>query len=152
MSDAYGVFRQVDGYTERAIFIIDKEGVIQYIDVHDIDQQPDNEVLRNVIREVDPHAAQVFTPFEQEEEEVPNGGVVLYCTNWCKDCRLARAWLNEHEIDYIEVDVDYNQAARDRVRRWGKGALITPTFDVDGTIVLDYDEARLEEIFKNYAK
>jgi len=32
----YGVLR-VEGYAERAIFIIDKIGIIRYIDIHDID-------------------------------------------------------------------------------------------------------------------
>ena len=40
----YGVLRQ-EGYSERAIFIIDAEGIIRYIDIHDIDDQPDNNVL-----------------------------------------------------------------------------------------------------------
>ena len=38
-------------------FIIDREGIIRYIDVHDIDQQPDNNELRAVIRRIDPEAA-----------------------------------------------------------------------------------------------
>jgi peroxiredoxin (alkyl hydroperoxide reductase subunit C) len=40
----YGVLRS-DGMSERAIFIVDKQGVIRYIDVHDINQRPLLEVL-----------------------------------------------------------------------------------------------------------
>jgi peroxiredoxin len=40
----YGVLRD-GGITERAIFIIDKEGIIRYIDIHDINKQPDNAEL-----------------------------------------------------------------------------------------------------------
>ena len=36
----YGVFRS-DGFTERAIFIIDKEGIIRFIQVSDINKKPD---------------------------------------------------------------------------------------------------------------
>ena len=36
----YGVLRS-DGTTERAPFVIDKQGVIRYIDVHDINERPD---------------------------------------------------------------------------------------------------------------
>ena len=39
VADLYGVLRS-DGTTERAIFIIDKEGIIRYIDVHDINKRP----------------------------------------------------------------------------------------------------------------
>ena len=40
----YGVLRS-DGVSERAIFIIDKKGIIRYIDVHDINQRPKLEAL-----------------------------------------------------------------------------------------------------------
>jgi len=35
----YGVLRS-DGVSERAIFVVDKKGVIRYIDVHDINERP----------------------------------------------------------------------------------------------------------------
>ena len=44
VAQRYGVLR-AEGFSERAIFIIDKKGIIRYVDVHDIDEQPDNEVL-----------------------------------------------------------------------------------------------------------
>ena len=40
----YGVLRS-DGVTERALFVIDKKGVIRYIDVHDINKRPPLEHL-----------------------------------------------------------------------------------------------------------
>jgi len=40
----YGVLRS-DGVSERALFVIDKKGIIRYMDVHDINQRPYLEVL-----------------------------------------------------------------------------------------------------------
>ena len=40
----FGILRS-DGTAERAIFIIDKKGIIRYIDVHDINQRPSLEQL-----------------------------------------------------------------------------------------------------------
>jgi peroxiredoxin len=40
----YGVLRS-GGVTERALFIIDKKGIIRYIDIHDINSRPNLEVL-----------------------------------------------------------------------------------------------------------
>ena len=40
----YGVKRK-EGYSERAIFVIDKKGIIRYIDIHDIGDRPSNRVL-----------------------------------------------------------------------------------------------------------
>ena len=48
VADTYGVLRS-DGTSERALFVIDRTGVIRYIDVHDINERPD---LGVVIREL----------------------------------------------------------------------------------------------------
>lgn len=44
IADQYGVLR-LDGKSERALFLIDKKGIIRYIDIHDINRRPDLEVL-----------------------------------------------------------------------------------------------------------
>jgi peroxiredoxin len=44
VASSYGVLRG-DGTAERALFVIDKQGVIRYIDVHDINDSPRLEVL-----------------------------------------------------------------------------------------------------------
>jgi peroxiredoxin len=43
-ASAYGVLRR-DGTAERALFVIDKQGIIRYIDVHDINERPPLEDL-----------------------------------------------------------------------------------------------------------
>ena len=44
VAEKYGVLRE-DGITERALFVIDKKGVVRFIDVHPIGEQPDNEEI-----------------------------------------------------------------------------------------------------------
>lgn len=44
VAEKFGVLRS-DGVAERAIFIIDKKGIIRYIDVHDINQRPALEIM-----------------------------------------------------------------------------------------------------------
>jgi glutaredoxin len=141
----YGVLRK-EGHSERAIFIIDKDGIIRYIDIHDIDEQPDNEVLLNELKKIIPNAEEKIKHLFREDEEAPHGGVVMYCTPWCPDCRLARAWLKEQNIPYTEVDISTNLTAARQVRAWGQGFQVTPTFDIDGKIILDFDESELRKI------
>jgi peroxiredoxin len=43
-AEKYGILR-TDGASERALFVIDKKGVIRYIDVHDINERPSLEIL-----------------------------------------------------------------------------------------------------------
>ena len=43
----YGVFRQDDGFSERAVFILDAKGVIRFRKVYPISERPDiDEILR----------------------------------------------------------------------------------------------------------
>jgi len=49
VAEKYGVLRS-DGVSERAIFIIDKDGIIRYIDVHDINKRPH---LEDLVRELE---------------------------------------------------------------------------------------------------
>ncbi|MFA5322490.1 MAG: redoxin domain-containing protein [Smithella sp.] len=44
VAEEFGVLRS-DGVAERALFIIDKKGIIRYIDVHNINQRPPLEAL-----------------------------------------------------------------------------------------------------------
>jgi peroxiredoxin len=39
VADKYGVLRS-EGVSERALFVIDKKGIIRYIDIHDINKRP----------------------------------------------------------------------------------------------------------------
>jgi peroxiredoxin (alkyl hydroperoxide reductase subunit C) len=52
----YGILRH-DGTAERALFVIDRQGVIRYIDIHDINQRPPLDDLDRALAEV---AAQPF--------------------------------------------------------------------------------------------
>ena len=51
VAQQYGVLRP-QGFTERAIFIVDKEGIIRYKHIHDLNELPDNEVLFPVLEEI----------------------------------------------------------------------------------------------------
>ncbi len=47
----YGVLRS-DGTTERALFVIDKKGIIRYIDVHDINERPPMDDLAAALKKL----------------------------------------------------------------------------------------------------
>jgi peroxiredoxin len=46
VAERYGVLRP-EGMAERAVFIVDKSGVVRYIDVHEISEQPDEDQIFN---------------------------------------------------------------------------------------------------------
>ncbi len=41
-----------EGYTERSLFIIDKQGIIRYIDIHPIGDQPKNSELFEALKKL----------------------------------------------------------------------------------------------------
>jgi glutaredoxin len=88
----------------------------------------------------------MFRKKAEPQTPKPEADVVLYCTEWCPGCRSARAFLKEHSIDYVEVDISKDRAAAARVRGWADGNETTPTFDIRGTIVVDWDRRKVEEL------
>jgi glutaredoxin len=144
IAESYGVLRE-EGYAERAIFVVDKRGIIRYVDVHDIDDQPDNDLLYRVLSEIEPQAVGVRKPVQPPAAPEPMADVVMYCTAWCPGCRRARVWLKERGISFVEVDITRDRQAAEKVRGWANGNETTPTFNVRGTIVVDFDEAKLKK-------
>lgn len=53
VSKKYGVYKEEKGHCERAIVIVDKQGIVRYIDVHDISEAPDNAQLIEVLRDLE---------------------------------------------------------------------------------------------------
>ncbi len=149
VAQQYGVLRP-EGHSERALFVIDKHGIIRYIDVHDIGQQPDNEVLFGVLQQIEPNLRPVDAQ-PAETPAMPQAQVVIYCTPWCPDCRRARAYLEARNIPFAEVDISRDRAAAQRVRGWANGHETTPTFDVGGEIIVDFDRDRVEKALAKLA-
>ena len=158
VAQMYGVLLE-DGRSERAIFVIDKQGIIRYVDVHDIDLQPDNEVLFRVLAELEPQAAAAWAAKSAAAEaaaaqqaserssgyQPPEADVIIYCTPWCPGCRRAKAYFNGLNISYIEIDITKDRAAASRVRGWANGNETTPTFDIKGTIIVEFDQAKVDK-------
>jgi glutaredoxin len=67
--------------------------------------------------------------------------VIVYSAVWCRDCREAKRFLEEHQIAYTEIDIEQvPDAAEDVVRHVGKRAI--PQFVIDGRWVQPYRPGR----------
>ena len=67
--------------------------------------------------------------------------VQLYATNWCRDCRATKQFLNAHGIPYTEIDVDANPAASvEVIEHVGKRAV--PQLVIDGEWFQPYTPGR----------
>lgn len=57
--------------------------------------------------------------------------VEIYGTAWCRDCRMAKEFLDSHGIEYTEINVDRDaEASAEVLRRVGKRAV--PQLVIDG--------------------
>ncbi len=152
VAQKYGVLRP-EGKTERAIFIVDKFGFIRFSVVYDIDKQPENEEIFAVLRRLEPQlSARPIPGYDQPAAPLPQGGIVMYCTSWCPECRRARSWFKAHDLEFTEVDIDSNPSGAIQVKKWANGTRTTPVFDIDGTIVIRFDEAKLTDLLKDKIK
>ena len=117
------------------------------MDIHDIDEQPDNEVLFQEIRRIQPDHVPVKPPQEQKsEDELVLEGVMLFCNKWCPGCRRARTWLENNRVEYTELDVTRNPAAASQVKEWTGGNLTTPTFYIRGEVLVDWNESEVSKL------
>ena len=75
--------------------------------------------------------------------------VVVYTSEWCRDCRAAKQFLETHGIAYSEIDVDADPDASDEVlRHVGKRAI--PQLVIDGVWFQPYRPGRgllIEELY-----
>ena len=58
--------------------------------------------------------------------------IQLYGADWCPDCRRAKAYLKENNIQYEFIDVDLDQSATKRVESINNGKRIIPTIIING--------------------
>jgi glutaredoxin len=145
VAELYGVLRP-EGYTERAIFVIDKQGMIRYVDVHDITKQPENDELFRALVEVDPTTVSAYKAImtTATSSVEPDADVVMYCTPWCEDCPRARQYFKQNNISYVELDISRDRAAAARVRKWTGGEETTPTMKINGQVIVTFDQAQVE--------
>jgi glutaredoxin len=156
VAQCFGVLRH-EGYSERALFVVDKRGIIRYVDVHDIDQQPDNEELFKVLIKLEPGAVVVHKARSAAQTQAaaqpqvaskpaPNADVVLYCTPWCPDCRRAREYFKAKGVQWAEIDITVDRAAAMDVRGWAGGNETTPTINVRGEVIIGFDKEKIEKL------
>jgi thioredoxin reductase (NADPH) len=70
----------------------------------------------------------------------------MYCTDWCPACRRARAYLKVNNISFEEVNITRDRSAAAVVRSWTGGVESTPTFNVGGQIVVNFDVDKLNKL------
>lgn len=58
--------------------------------------------------------------------------ITIYTTNWCPDCRYAKAFLRQRGVAYREVNIEEDEAAEEIVLKANDGLRKVPTLEVNG--------------------
>lgn len=74
---------------------------------------------------------------------MPN--ITIYSTPTCVYCKMAKAMFDKNNVAYEEKDVAIDAKAREEMVN-KSGQLGVPVIDIDGKIVVGFDEARLKEL------
>ena len=72
--------------------------------------------------------------------------VIVYSTATCMYCKLAKEYFDEHNVKYTPKDVGVDMEARKEMFAKTGGPSGVPVIDIDGTIVVGFDEERLAEL------
>ncbi|MDP3770002.1 MAG: glutaredoxin family protein [Candidatus Sungbacteria bacterium] len=70
--------------------------------------------------------------------------VIIYTTPSCVYCKKAKAFFHDHGVVYEEKDVSANSGAVDEMME-KSGQMGVPVIDVDGAIIVGFDEAMLKQ-------
>lgn len=70
--------------------------------------------------------------------------VTVYSTQTCPYCVKAKNFLKANNIEFEDVDVGADHAkAQEMVQK--SGQMGVPVIDIDGTIIVGFDEERIKE-------
>ena len=73
--------------------------------------------------------------------------IIVYSTPACPWCVRVKEFLKEHKIKFEDIDVSANrEKAMEMVEK--SGQMGVPVIDVDGEIVVGFDEDRLRALLK----
>lgn len=74
--------------------------------------------------------------------------VIVYSTQSCPWCQVAKQYLKKNNIDFVEKDVGKSHiAAREMINK--SGQMGVPVIDVNGEIVVGFNEPVLKKLLSD---
>ncbi len=85
------------------------------------------------------------SPAQPQGEARPAHRVVIYTSDTCHFCTLAKAHLRKHAVPFQEINVSRDDKAAQRmVAKSGQQGV--PQLDIDGSVVVGFDKARIDSL------
>ena len=71
--------------------------------------------------------------------------VTIYTTPTCVYCKMSKEFFKTHNIQYTEKDVAADEVARKEMFE-RSGQMGVPVIDIDGQMVVGFDQKKLSEL------
>lgn len=73
--------------------------------------------------------------------------VKVYSTETCPWCKKVKEFLGEKGVEFEDIDVSKDQeAVKEMMEK--SGQMGVPVVDINGTIIVGFDQAKIEEALK----
>ena len=69
--------------------------------------------------------------------------VTVYSTPTCPYCTMAKSYLSEKNVSYVEYDVSRDQTKAHEMSS-KSGQMGVPVLDINGTIIIGFDKPRID--------
>ncbi len=70
--------------------------------------------------------------------------VKVYSTQTCPYCRMAKDFLKQNNIEYVDIDVSENQeAAQEMIAK--SGQMGVPQLEINGKIIVGFDKPAIKK-------
>jgi mycoredoxin len=64
--------------------------------------------------------------------------IKMFATTWCGDCRMAKRWLDAHNIPYEYINIEQDEQAAAYVMQVNRGMRTVPTIVFpDGSVLVE---------------
>ena len=71
--------------------------------------------------------------------------VIVYSTQTCPYCHTLKAYLEDNQVAFEDIDVAVDEKAReDMVKK--SGQMGVPVTDIDGQIIIGFDRQKISEL------
>ena len=77
--------------------------------------------------------------------------ITVYSTPTCPWCHKVKQFLKQKGIVFTDINVAANQKAADEMVE-KTGQMGVPVIDIDGTIIIGFDQSAIEQALKSHKK
>lgn len=76
--------------------------------------------------------------------------VILYTISECPYCNMAREFLEDRGVEYVEQDIlESEKIARELIQKTGQ--VEVPVLDIDGIVISGFRELEIDRVLSNKA-